>query len=413
MRACSKRMIVFESLMSCLACVHFEICEATRDITAELDSRLMQLAEARDTRVMVATPVPTPYDYIAHDIGIECFPGSEITSMAECQQGATSLGITFVHGIPLVSSSLPYGCYFFPDATMLFHNTCSDCATTSATSEAICRQVTTPAPTLAPWLADGRQYVEQPVGTDCTPGFDVTSLEECQYGATQLTIVFTSSRTEDTPSLPYGCNFYYGLLAHNACTTCGNTSMFTHAICRQAPIPPPTPSPPTSAPTVGTTVQSGALTQVSAKGDPHLQNIHGQHFDLMKPGKHVLIHIPRRARIAMTSLKVEGDVQQLGGPCEMYFQELNITGKWVKAERSGGLNFRANGPRGKMESKWLQLGEVRMKIVHGRTNKGTRYLNFYVKGLSTTHLVVGGLLGEDDHSEEAQRPRSCGHRIAL
>jgi len=407
--------------MSCLACVRFGMCEATRDTTAELDSCLMQLAAVGDTRVMVATPAPTAYEYIAHDVGMECFSGSEITSMAECQQGAISLGITFAHGIPLVSTALPYGCYFFPDATMLFHNTCSDCAASSATSEAICRAVTTPAPTLAPWLADGRQYVEQHVGTDCYPGHEITSLEECQYGATQLTIVFTSSRTEDSPMMPYGCHFYYGILAHNACTTCGNTSIFTHAICRLEPTPPPT-----LAPTAVSPVQSAQLTpaptpvtamfpsaQVSAKGDPHLQNIHGQRFDLMKLGKHVLIHIPRRARIANTMLKVEGDVQQMGGPCEMYFQELNITGEWVNAERSGGLNFRAHGPRSKKESKWLQLGEVRMKIVHGRTNKGTRYLNFYVKGLSSTRLVVGGLLGEDDHTKEAARPRSCGHRVAL
>merc|ERR1719437_378367 len=144
----------------------------------------------------------------------------------------------------------------------------------------------------------------------------------------------------------------------------------------------------TPAPTPVTTV--APVTQVSAKGDPHLQNIHGQRFDLMNPGKHVLIHIPRRARTASTMLKVEGDVQQMGGPCEMYFQELNITGEWANAERSGGLIFRASGPRGKREYKWLRLGKVRMKVVHGRTNTGTRYLNFYVKGLATTQLVVGG-----------------------
>merc|ERR1719291_1048826 len=181
-----------------------------------------------------------------------------------------------------------------------------------------------------------------------------------------------------------------------------------------APTPAPTSEPPiplglqaTPAPTPA----GGG--PVSAKGDPHLQNIHGQRFDLMKPGKHVLIHIPRRARIASTMIKVEGDVQQMGGPCEMYFQELNITGEWANAERSGGLTFHANRPRGKRESKWLQLGKVRIKIVHGRTNKGSKYLNFYVRGLSTTHLVVGGLLGEDDHTKEAKRPKSCGHRVAL
>ena len=97
----------------------------------------------------------------------------------------------------------------------------------------------------------------------------------------------------------------------------------------------------------------------------------------------------------------------------MYFQELNLTGEWINAERRGGLNFRSDILRGKRDSKWLHLGEVRMKIVHGLTIKGTRYLNFYVKGLSTLRFSIGGLLGEDDHTKEAKRPKSCGHRVAL
>jgi hypothetical protein len=162
-----------------------------------------------------------------------------------------------------------------------------------------------------------------------------------------------------------------------------------------------------------TTPQPVTAQTVKATGDPHLQNIHGQHFDLMKPGKHVLIHIPRRAPIANTLLHLQGDVQQLGGPCEMYFQELNITGTWADAKRSGGFKFHANEHRRKRDSKWLHLGKVGVKVVHGRTNKGARYLNFYVKHLSKTGLVVGGLLGEDDHTKEATRSSSCRHRVAL
>jgi len=392
--------------MPCLACMQSETCEATRDITTTMDSRLIQLAAEGGTRVRVATPT---YDYMTHDIGIECYPGSEVTSMTECQQGATSLGITYASATPIDSKTMPYGCYFYPDGVTLFHNTCSDCGTTSTSSEAICRVVATPGPTLAPWVADGRQYVQEVVGTNCATGQELASLEECQYAATQLTIVFSSSRADDTSSLPYGCNFYYGNLVHNACTTCASTSMYAHEICRivtTAPTPAPAPLP---------TPAAAGVSQghVSASGDPHLQNVHGEHFDLMKPGKHVLIHIPRRAGMANTMLKVEGDVQQMGGPCEMYFQELNVTGGWVNAQRLEGLRFRAHGPRRKADSKWLRLGDIRMKVVHGHTNQGTRYLNFYVKGLSATRLAVGGLLGEDDHTKEATRPRSCGHRVAL
>merc|ERR1719382_1546778 len=54
------------------------------------------------------------------------------------------------------------------------------------------------------------------------------------------------------------------------------------------PAPPPTPAP-TDAPTT-TTTPGGAL----AVGDPHLQNLRGERFDLMKTGKHV--PPPRRRR---------------------------------------------------------------------------------------------------------------------
>ena len=79
----------------------------------------------------------------------------------------------------------------------------------------------------------------------------------------------------------------------------------------------------------------------AATGDPHLQNVFGQRFDLMKPGKHVLINIPRGRRTE-AMLRVEAEVRQLGGHCaDMYFEELNITGAWVEAKGTSGLRFRA------------------------------------------------------------------------
>ncbi|CAK0888648.1 unnamed protein product [Prorocentrum cordatum] len=40
---------------------------------------------------------------------------------------------------------------------------------------------------------------------------------------------------------------------------------------------------------------AGGAGGAAAVGDPHLRNVHGERFDLMKPGKHVLINIPRGA----------------------------------------------------------------------------------------------------------------------
>jgi len=73
----------------------------------------------------------------------------------------------------------------------------------------------------------------------------------------------------------------------------------------------------------------------SAVGDPHLQNVHGERFDLMKPGKHVLINIPRGVGAEKSLLRVQADARHLGGVCaDMYFQEVNVTGSWASAKKS-------------------------------------------------------------------------------
>merc|ERR1719254_6104 len=76
------------------------------------------------------------------------------------------------------------------------------------------------------------------------------------------------------------------------------------------PFPTPFPTPgPTPSPTYppGSPLAAGAG-GVAATGDPHLQNIHGERFDLMKPGKHVLINIPRGMTGEDAFLRVQADV---------------------------------------------------------------------------------------------------------
>ena len=70
-----------------------------------------------------------------------------------------------------------------------------------------------------------------------------------------------------------------------------------------------------------------APTPATATGDPHLQNVHGERFDLMTPGKVTLVNIPRGKRVEDALLAVEADARRLGGHCaDMYFQTVNITG---------------------------------------------------------------------------------------
>jgi len=162
-----------------------------------------------------------------------------------------------------------------------------------------------------------------------------------------------------------------------------------------------------------TPIAARATGAAAATGDPHLQNMYGQRFDLMRPGKHVLIHIPRGQSVDNSLLRVEADARQMGGHCaDTYFQELNITGAWVEAKRTGGFRFRAESvPQEK--AAWEHFGKVELKVIHGLTQQGIRYLNFYVKNLGGAGFAVGGLLGEDDHTEAAIPSEACSRRLSL
>jgi len=152
-------------------------------------------------------------------------------------------------------------------------------------------------------------------------------------------------------------------------------------------------------------------TPASATGDPHLQNIHGERFDLTKPGVHTLINIPRGAADAV--LRVQADARQLGNQCaDLYFQELNVTGIWAEEKQAGG--YRYSVTQGDVEIPgWIEIGNVELKVVRGHTNAGLLYLNVFVKHLGRTGFSVGGLLGEDDHRDVSAPPSSCVQHVRL
>jgi len=137
----------------------------------------------------------------------------------------------------------------------------------------------------------------------------------------------------------------------------------------------------------------------------------------MKPGKHVLINIPRGMSAEDALLRVQANARRMGGHCaDMYFQEVNVTGSWAEAEQAGGYHYSASQPDDKAPE-WLgfgsSFGKVELKVVHGRTGSGLLYLNVYVKHLGGAGFAVGGLLGEDDHKDVMIAPASCTHRASL
>jgi len=151
------------------------------------------------------------------------------------------------------------------------------------------------------------------------------------------------------------------------------------------------------------------IQQAAAVGDPHLQNMFGERFDLAKPGKSILVSIPRGTPVEDALLVVQADARQLGARCsDMYFQEINITGKWTNAD----LRYTAQVVNDETPQ-WSKFGPVELKVAHGHTEKGVTYLNLYVRHLGLAGAAVGGLLGEDDHTEAAAPSAACRKTMSL
>ncbi|CAK0904449.1 unnamed protein product, partial [Prorocentrum cordatum] len=148
--------------------------------------------------------------------------------------------------------------------------------------------------------------------------------------------------------------------------------------------------------------------QVSATGDPHLVNVYGQRFDLMQPGNHTMLLIPRGAPPSATLLGVVARAEHIGKACsEMYIVALTVTGQWVAgvpgAQRLGeawNMQYFANKPaqRGSSGAGWNTYGNIRMKVNWGHTVGGVKYINLLVRNLAHSGYTVGGLLGEGDHT---------------
>jgi len=165
-------------------------------------------------------------------------------------------------------------------------------------------------------------------------------------------------------------------------------------------------------------------TAAKAVGDPHLVNMYGQRFDILREGNHTLIQIPRHAEPRATLLKVNGEALHMGGACaDMYFHSISVKGKWAEdlaytlskgQSRSAGFNFFADAAHRSNSTHWTRFGnELDLKIIWGRTITGVRYLNIFVKHLASVQASVGGLLGSDDHSTIATPPADCKRTVSL
>jgi len=155
-----------------------------------------------------------------------------------------------------------------------------------------------------------------------------------------------------------------------------------------APTPRPT-SAPTSAPSMTPT---GAPTGIT--GDPHVTNVEGQRFNLVRVGVHELLRLPRQSGEAL--LEVLGTVESERTCEEPFVKQLDLSGLWLR--QSGPLVLRAGG-----------LGEdgrdaIMLQVNGSHVSKDELVLDARLQGL---------LKAEEPKAKHAKRRGAKAHRDKL
>jgi len=231
-----------------------------------------------------------------------------------------------------------------------------------------------------------------PMGTQCAEG-EVMTEQECRAAATQLGFPF--NYVMDYDGAPRGCLAF----------TWSDKTVFNSD--------PVGSSNPKARPVCSSSAPAATPAPASGTGDPHLQNMFGQRFDLARPGMFLLVSVPQGTQVEDALLVVQADARRLSAHCdEMYFQQINVTGTWADKAQPGGFHFDVRDARHE-KPQWVHLGPMELKVAYGQTDKGARYLNVYVKHLGRAGFAVGGLLGEDDHSEAVVPTDGCLKTLTL
>jgi hypothetical protein len=219
---------------------------------------------------------------------------------------------------------------------------------------------------------------------------------------------------------------------------------------------------PTAAPSVTPTgAPTGTPTAGKITGDPHVTNVEGQRFNLVRVGVHELLRLPRHSQGAGREalLKVSGSIESERSCEEPFVKQLDLSGLWLWQSgplvlRAGGLNedsddaimLQVNGShvgkdeiQGLLPREMLQVAKSNAKHNKRHGAKARRdelftlkfrfsgatltvdWVHREVPGSSLNHLDlhvadlprlekgmdVGGILGRDDHASAARVSPGC------
>jgi len=196
-----------------------------------------------------------------------------------------------------------------------------------------------------------------------------------------------------------------------------------------APTPSPTPSPTPAIDevTIGG-FDFGGAPPAHASGDPHCTNMRGENFEVYKRGKINMVTIPQGSDEANADFSVAVVVTPTWWKkCAAAFITLAVITRESSCEKitirpgDGLMPAVEKLPNAEktcnQTSALEEVGEKTVMLRVGdriikfwQTTKYDKYLNMDVYGLAKEKQKVGGILGVDDHEDEAEVPEECKGR---
>jgi len=206
-------------------------------------------------------------------------------------------------------------------------------------------------------------------------------------------------------------------------------------------------------------------------GDPHIQRISGETFELLRSGSNAMVRIPADASDGEASLLVQTFSERLQNCPDipsMWTRNISVSGKWLEdrgmtspicfehEDVFGPDNFNTfNAIRVSYQNTWMSMEQLKTILPQGvlqilprrheqprepllmlsrstpmavnlhfghlqigidyvssLTRKGRRnHLDLRLLNCRSIPETIGGLLGSDDYTEAAHLPPECGERL--
>jgi len=202
----------------------------------------------------------------------------------------------------------------------------------------------------------------------------------------------------------------------------------------------------------GTTATTAATAAdpvpVHVKGDPHIVNVKGEHFDIMATGNMLMLEVPHKSTADNLKMAIHADIERLDmvecGPT--FIKAVQMTGSWLEHNtveiRAGSIkaskktfSVRVNGDNWVQHADFHEENKGIKKLgpeatisttekqfllkVHAlditvkQPDRPRAFLDVHVGNIGQLHMEVGGLLGVAEHDEVARVPEKCKNGLGL